>query len=830
MTNDNLHRLLKRFIDIRPEETLPSLLMCLYFFLLTTTAYIIKPVKVSLYLEWLKPERLPWAYLLTALIIGFVVTFNIKLLDSLPRHLYITFSLLFYIFSLLVFWLLFQHQARWLSMVYWIWAEIFTVTSVTQFWILVNDLFNPRQAKRLVGFLVSGGLLGGILGSALASSLAQVLGTENLLLICPFLLLGCLLIVRLAQHRPDFSPGSSAAENASSRKKKSLYGEGYRLLKHNRYLLQLSGVMASAIIVTTLVDFQFNSIVEMTFSSKDQRTFFLGAFFTILLIFSYLLHIFVTNSVLKKFGFRVALLIAPVFLLAGAAAVFLIPLAFHIYWAVLVKGADKSLAHSLNQSVRELLYIPIAPDIKYKAKMFIDMFINKFAKGLAALLLLICLSVFHFSLAEISLLTIVFCLLWVILDTRITHEYIGSVKKNLQIKWKDADQYIMDNIDVDMTKLVFDTLQSKERSSVLYAMNLFDLVKSEKMTPEVKNFIDQKSNHIKACSMDALLELDGEALLPALDDGLENETLAEQIDEIMSQDVYQEVMQQQITKVLHESGGRGETARMETAKALGMMAPSSSLIRNLTPLLKDDSVNVVLYALESAGKLKIRDFVPLIISKLKDPKTRRPASRALTAYGEKVSGTLRDYLADTEEDLNIRRSIPDILAQYGSQRAADVMSRELKRTNADLEADIIEALFKLRTKNPELHFPNAVVSDKSLQLIKKAYLILLEMHNLQSEPKKTLLAKELESNLGQTLKHVFELISLIYNRDDIIKAYQNISSGNKKSIDYSLELLENLLTRELRDFLLPLIDDIAFEEKAKRCKRSLKILEKMEST
>ncbi len=829
MTNDRRHLWLKRFIDIRPEETSLSLLMCLYFFLLTTSAYIIKPVKVSLYLEWLKPEKLPWAYLLTALIIGFVVTLNMKLLENMSRSRYISISLVFYIFSLLVFWLLFQHKGRWLSMVYWIWAEIFTVTSVTQFWILVNDFFNPRQAKRLVGFLVSGGLLGGIIGSVLATSLAQVMGTENLMLICPFLLFGCLLIIRKSRHISLLSTNPGTDDDISSKKKKADYGEGFRLLKRNRYLLQLSGVMASAIVVTTLIDFQFNSIVETTFSIKDQRTSFLGAFFTILLIFSYLLHLFVTNSILKNFGFRVALLIAPVILLAGSAAVFVIPLMGQIYWAVVLKGTDKSLAHSLNQSVRELLYIPIAPEIKYKAKMFIDMFINKFAKGLSALLLLICLHIFHFNLAKISLLTIAFSLLWIILDTRITHEYIGSVKKNLQIKWKDADQYIMENIDVDLTKMVFDTLQSKERSSVLYAMNLYDLVKSEKMTPEVKNLIDQKSDHIKACSMDALLELDGEALLPALDDALENEKLSEQIEEIMSQDVYQEVMQQQITKVLQETGGHGETARMETAKALGMMTPSSSLIRNLSPLLKDDSVDVVLYALDSAGNLKIRDFVPLIINKLRDPKTRRPASRALAAYGEKITGTLRDYLADPEEDLSIRRAIPDIMSQIKSQRAADLMSWELKRASTDLESDIIEALFKLRTKSPDLRFPEALVTEKCLQLIKKSYLILLELHSVQNNPKKALLAKELESDLGQSLKHIFELISLIYIRDDIIKAYQNISSGNKKAIDYSLELLDNLLKREIKDFLLPLIDDIAFEEKAKQCKRSLKILEKMES-
>jgi membrane-associated phospholipid phosphatase len=47
--------------------------------------------------------------------------------------------------------------------------------------------------------------------------------------------------------------------------------------------------------------------------------------------------------------------------------------------------------------VRELLYIPVPADIKYKAKIFIDMFINKFATGFGAGLFLVLRSVRKFD-------------------------------------------------------------------------------------------------------------------------------------------------------------------------------------------------------------------------------------------------------------------------------------------------------------------------------------------------------------------------------------------------------------------------------------------------
>jgi AAA family ATP:ADP antiporter len=827
MTKNTAHKMLSRFVDIDPGEIFTAALMFLYFFLITCSTYIVKPVKISNFLESLNAERLPFAYLITAILIGFVVSLNTKLLYAVKRNVYISLSLMFFISSLVLFWFFFQREWSWLSMIYWVWCDIFTITTVTQFWIMVNDIYHPRQAKRLIGFLVSGGLLGGIAGSLLARFLAQVLGTTDLLLICPFLLLPCILIVSIL-HRQTQEPRDDKKKRISSAEvSKTGYLESFGIIKKSRYLQILSTIMATAIIITTLVDFQFNSVIERSLVNQDARTAFLGTFFTGLLVFSYFIHVFLTSRVLKNFGMRMALSIAPIFLLAASIAIFFSPAAFLLYWAVAIKGGDKSLAHSLNQSVRELLYIPISPEIKYKAKVFIDMFINKFAKGIAALILLICIFVFHFTVIHLSLIIIGFSLLWIFLNRWITREYVGNVKRNLKIKWQDADKFISETVDIDMTKLVFDTLQSKDRSSVLYAMNLFDLIKKEKMSPELRSIIAHKSDHIQACAMDSLLELDGELLLPKEDDALGQEDITTQIQEIMSQDVYQQLLKEQLDKIVDEPGDEGEVSRMEVAKVLGMIESSLPIASELNRLLKDKSPDVLRYAIESAGKLKRREFVPYLIKHLSTPRVESASSKALVEYGNKITGILKDYLADSDVNLKTRRAIPDILEQVGTQRAADLLAIELKRKEDEVETEIIEALYKIRIKHPEVHFPQKPILEKAIQIIKKCYFILLEMHDLMADRRKDNLVSDMEKNLARSLKHIFELLSLVYSPDDIIKAYQNICTGTKKSIDYSVELLDNILQREVKEVLLPLIDDISFEDRVRKCKKMIKPLEKV---
>ena len=395
MTKNTLHKTLSRLVDIKPGEIPTALLMFFYFFLITCSVYIIKPVKISNFLESLNAERLPFAYLITAILIGFVVSLNTKLLHAMKRNVYISLSLVFFISNIVLFWFFFHWEWNWLSMLYWVWCDIFTITTVTQFWILVNDIYHPRQARRLIGFLVSGGLLGGIAGSLLARFFAQVLGTTDLLLICPFLLLPCILIVSILHRQTQDPLDDKKRRTTSTEASKTGYIESFGIIKKSRYLLILSAIMTTAIIITTMVDFQFNSVLELALVDQDERTAFLGTFFTGLLVFSYLVHVFLTNRILKNFGMRLALSIAPLFLLTASIAILFIPAAFFLIWAITIKGGDKSLAHSLNQSVRELLYIPIAPEIKYKAKVFIDMFVNKFAKGIAASILLFCIFIFH---------------------------------------------------------------------------------------------------------------------------------------------------------------------------------------------------------------------------------------------------------------------------------------------------------------------------------------------------------------------------------------------------------------------------------------------------
>ena len=54
---------------------------------------------------------------------------------------------------------------------------------ISQFWTLANGIFDPRQAKRLFGFIGGGVMLGGMAGSGLTALIVKSVGTNTLLLV-----------------------------------------------------------------------------------------------------------------------------------------------------------------------------------------------------------------------------------------------------------------------------------------------------------------------------------------------------------------------------------------------------------------------------------------------------------------------------------------------------------------------------------------------------------------------------------------------------------------------------------------------------------------------
>jgi hypothetical protein len=345
-------------------------------------------------------------------------------------------------------------------------------------------------------------------------------------------------------------------------------------------------------------------------------------------------------------------------------------------------------------------------------------------------------------------------------------------------------------------------------------MNLLDLVRKEGLSPELKDLLNAGTSRVQAGALDALLDAGSGPLFQDWDEAIEDEALDAEVREILALDVYRDVMKTRFEAWAERPAGGVDTASLEAAKALGRVPAGSPLAANLRPLLRSDSPEVVRYALESAGKLGRREFVPLILPRLQSPLLADAAVAALLAYGERIAGTLGDALVDPDEDAAVRAALPGVLARIGTRRASAALLRALRGRDAEVRAEVIEALVRVRADHPETALPGDIVSAEVRESVAAACGLIERL--ARGGPKNETAAAE--ASLGRIFKQVFDLLSLTYPHGDIVRAWQNYTRGERRAVDYSLDLLEHLLRREDKDLVLPLLEEAPAEEKARRCR------------
>jgi AAA family ATP:ADP antiporter len=840
MGKNRLNKFLSYIVNVKPGEEKLVLLIFICFFLIACPYTIIKAIRYADLLWKIGTGGLPIAYLSAAVITGLVVLFHSRIHHRISSQLMFTASLVFFIITgMLLNFLLMTNYGRdsvFLSYLFWVWANVLVIVLIPQFFLIINEVFNLREAKRLIGFCGSGGILGGVVGGLLAKYLTQANLASLLLPIgCAFLFL-CIFVVRAINATRQKTPSStisSAQKNDTSEAPKVGFMDTFNTVRESKYLVLISGLVIFTVIVSTFIDFQFSSAVHESYFFKEEKQAFFGLFYAGLMTFSFFLSLLLTSKILNAYRVRPPMLITPAALILCSLTILFMP--FTMLLAIFIKGSEESLGYTFNQPVREILYIPLAPDLKAKVKPFIDMLINRFAKVLAAILLLL----FAFILnKEVDFLTptldiefskdliwgiIVLSIVWVIIGLSLSKEHNKIIKDKIEIVWPDPRKELK-KLDVDLTKLVFDTVESKSHSSVLFAMHLFDLIERGKLTPEIKQMFSQRPTEMSAASLWNILGAEGATWIPEEEDDISPEHLIANIRDIISSDAYQKVMRL-YTDQKAEKGELSEKEKMEMAKGIGMMKPDDPMVEKLESLISDESPGVSCYALRSAAKLKKVEHIPAILQKLIDPKTHDDAVSALEAYGNLAMSQLEECLCNSEKDIRLRKGTVEVLSNIGSPKAVKLLTRELDQNEEELENEIIDALDHIRSERPDIYFPVKLAKRATLSLIKKYCQIFIDLQNLEPDKKSEELEYRMERDLKTHLKNIFKLMGLYYPHEDITKASQNLKKGTNESIDDAIELLDITLDKKMRSIILPLIEDLHPLDRRRKFQKILRKLD-----
>jgi ATP:ADP antiporter, AAA family len=132
-------------------------------------------------------------------------------------------------------------------------------------------------------------------------------------------------------------------------------------------------------------------------------------------------QLFIVSRVLKYFGVRFALMILPVIALFGYAILAFVPI---LALVRVVKVAENATDYSIQNTVRNVLFLPTSRDQKYKAKQAIDSFFVRGGDVLSALLVFVGTTMLGLSANGFARINLVLAAVWIVLALAIGREYV----------------------------------------------------------------------------------------------------------------------------------------------------------------------------------------------------------------------------------------------------------------------------------------------------------------------------------------------------------------------------------------------------------------------
>ena len=456
-----LERFLATFTDIRPGEGVTGIILFANVFVILCAYYFIKPLRDS----WIAVSNIEGLSTMevkayssfgqSLLLAGIASTFA-RLSGYVPRRKLITGSTLVCMSNLVIFWALqpglFIENLPFAGVFFYLWVGMFGVFIVAQFWTLAADLYAGERGTRLLPLIAIGATGGAAFGSFLTGALVSsgIFDSGSLLLFANVPLALSILLTRMADKRGPLGEGSSsliepapagaqaapAGSETVAKAKAASRGAIAYIFRHP-YLISVAVVVLLSNWVNTNGENLLFRVIQEALSKQaaDQgitgpgptlafirtgTTLFYGNFFFWVNVTALVAQAFVASRLLRFGGFGAIMLLLP-----GIALVSYSTMAFMPILSVVrvLKIAENSTDYSINNTARQVLWLPTSSEMKYRAKPAIDSLFVRLGDGFAALTVLIGVHFLDLSTQALFFVNVALVVTWLVLSVGIVRAY-----------------------------------------------------------------------------------------------------------------------------------------------------------------------------------------------------------------------------------------------------------------------------------------------------------------------------------------------------------------------------------------------------------------------
>ena len=686
------------------------------------------------------------------------------------------------------------------------------------FWGVFGRLFDLRQSKRIIGGIDTGQLLGAILTFFTIG--LGVAGTEtyNLLIPSAISVLGALvfLIIIINKYKlGDVKSGFEQSRHAS-----------FKEMVSSRYVVLLALFISFSIFAYLLVENSYLAALSEQYPVEQEASLreFLGWFSGSILILSFIFQTFFNDRIIAEYGLRVSLTILPVILgvltlavilvgtLSGQSAAVGTFFTFFLFVA-LSKLFITFLRDALENPAFKLYFMTLENRIRFDIQAKIEGVVVEFAKVLAGGAIILLGLLTFFELVHYYYILLFVIVGWIFLAGKLYSEYRDRIRAKLESQ--DVALEEMDLVQDAVISNIQHNLENDKPATAVFSFKLLEKINPIYVAPSINTLMRHKSNIVREFAQQTMNAVRGVSVSDRYIIAAEKSEAMKGRVLLADPDIISLLRSGEITKKRLAYLCRSEDAqdRQYAAELIGNLEAEDTL-SYLIELLQDIDTNVHVAAILSTKKRSNLEIINGLVYNLKSATYSNLAKSALFVIGIKALPALDNAFYKSGQDVQVMLKIVQIMGRIGGRVAMDMLWNKIDYPDKLISSQILESLSQTGFKanlSQITRIKYAIesnISDIAWNI--SAY---IEIPNNTSTRQ---LREALKEENEHDIRHIYTLLTMLYDSKSIHLIRQNLDSGTSEGITYAIELLDVLLSEDLKQKIIPILDDISEAERIKK--------------
>ncbi len=328
-------------------------------------------VSKSVFLKYFSADLFPLAFGLMIFVLFFSLLAYDKILSKLGPHITYQVMNAFWIIVFLIHYFLLKSEIKFAAFTLTLLRPIYVMMLLEQVWAYFNTINNTESAKKLSGIMMAIVSVATILSGTILKNYVKQIGTENAIWISTIALIpGAMIMFKLLK-------------SVNIEKKKKELPLGLAQLKKMPTLYSLFFIIILSQIFTGVTEYKLDTLVEATIIDTDERSVFYADLFRNINAGALIFQLFILPLIFSKIFLGHIHIAIPLIHFAFSIFIYFKPELTFVSISFLI---FKAIDYSIFRGAKELIYVPLSTEIKYRTKQFIDVFGYRFGSGAFAII------------------------------------------------------------------------------------------------------------------------------------------------------------------------------------------------------------------------------------------------------------------------------------------------------------------------------------------------------------------------------------------------------------------------------------------------------------